>query len=293
MSVREQLDAAVRAVRDRSPIEPQVGVVLGSGLGAWADSLASVTRVPYADIPHMPGATVVGHAGNLYTGVVDGVPIACLQGRAHLYEGHPIARVVFGVRLLARLGCRAVLLTNAAGGIDPTFRPGDLMLLSDHLNLTGQNPLVGPNEDDLGKRFPDMTDAYDPALRSLAQAASKAVKVPLHTGVYAWLLGPTYETPAEIRMLRSLGASAVGMSTVPEVIALRHMGVRVAAISCITNLAAGLSATKLDHAEVEATARRTRATFVALLSAWVVRAGAALAAGGEGRSPAEEKGAGT
>jgi purine-nucleoside phosphorylase len=220
---------------------------------------------------------VVGHAGNLCLGRVEGVPVACLQGRVHLYEGHEPERVVFGVRLLARLGCRAVLLTNAAGGLEPGWAPGDLMLITDHLNLMGKNPLAGPNEASLGPRFPDMTEAYDRELGELARDAAHATGVNLREGVYAGLLGPTYETPAEIRMFRLLGASAVGMSTVPEVIAMRHMGVRTAAISCITNLAAGLSPTKLDHSEVEATANRTRDRFTALLSAWVARVGAKVA----------------
>jgi purine-nucleoside phosphorylase len=224
----------------------------------------------------MPQSTVVGHAGNLCLGLAGGVPVACLQGRVHLYEGHDPERVVFGVRLLARLGCRAVLLTNAAGGLAAAFTPGDLMLVTDHLNLMGKNPLSGANIEAFGPRFPDMTDAYEPALRNAAREAAAETGTTLHEGVYAGLLGPTYETPAEIRMLAALGASAVGMSTVPEVIALRHMGVPAAAISCITNLAAGISKTKLDHSEVEATARMTRDRFTALLSAWVQRAAAAF-----------------
>jgi purine-nucleoside phosphorylase len=194
----------------------------------------------------------------------------------HLYEGHDPERVVFGVRLLARLGCRAVVLTNAAGGLDPSWSPGDLMLVTDHLNLMGRSPLVGPNDDRLGPRFPDMTEAYDRALSALAREAARENGIALREGVYAGLLGPTYETPAEIRMLRTLGADAVGMSTVPEVIALRHLGVRTAAISCITNLAAGISETKLDHREVEATAAKARGRFTALLSAWVRRIGATV-----------------
>jgi purine-nucleoside phosphorylase len=273
MSMTEQLDQAARAVRGYVDLAPEVGVVLGSGLGAWGDTLASLTRLPYVDIPGMARSTVPGHAGNLCLGRADGVPVACLQGRVHLYEGHEIDRVVFGVRLLARLGCRAVVLTNAAGGLDATWSPGDLMLVADHLNLMGRNPLVGPNDPSLGPRFPDMTEAYDRALAQLAREAAREVGVPLREGVYAGLLGPTYETPAEIRMLRRLGADAVGMSTVPEVIALRHLGVRAAAVSCITNLAAGISPTKLDHAEVEATAAATRGRFTALLSAWVRRIG--------------------
>jgi purine-nucleoside phosphorylase len=269
------VDEAVAAVRARAPEPPVVGVVLGSGLGAWADSLSGVVKIPYAEIPGMPQSAVVGHAGNLCVGLAGGVRVACLQGRVHLYEGHAPERVVFGVRVLAKLGCKAVVLTNAAGGIDKSFAPGDLMLIEDHINLTGKNPLVGPNDDALGPRFPDMTEAYDAHLSALAVEAATEVKVPLQQGVYAAMLGPTYETPAEIAMLRVLGASAVGMSTAPEVIALRHMGVPAAAISCITNLAAGLSPTKLDHSEVEATAKRSRARFVALVSTWVAKIGAA------------------
>jgi purine-nucleoside phosphorylase len=197
-----------------------------------------------------------------------------LQGRAHVYEGHSLERVVFGVRVLAALGCSAVLLTNAAGGIHPSFRAGDLMLVTDHLNLMGDNPLRGPNFG-TGPRFPDLTRAYDPTLCDQARDAARAVNVTLCQGVYAAMLGPSYETPAEIRMLRTLGADAVGMSTVPEVIALRHLGVKVGAISCITNLAAGISPRPLDHSEVEATAERTRTAFTGVLGRWVELAGAA------------------
>lgn len=265
----EALTKAAAFVEQRAPKTRRVGVVLGSGLGMWADSLDAKTVVPYAEIPEMPRSTVVGHAGNLVLGKTGGVDVACLQGRVHLYEGHEPSRVVFGVRLLARLGCDAIVLTNAAGGIRRGFAPGDLMLVTDHLNLTARTPLSGPNLDELGPRFPDMTDAYSPALRALALSAAREAGVHLHEGVYAALLGPSYETPAEIAMLRTLGADAVGMSTVPEVIAMRHMGVPVAAVSCITNLAAGLSASKLDHSEVEATARAARDRFVALLSGWI------------------------
>jgi purine-nucleoside phosphorylase len=278
MSMIEKLDEAAGAVRRRVELRPVVGVVLGSGLGAWADGLGSSVRVPYADIPHMARSSVIGHAGNLCVGQAGSVTVACLQGRVHLYEGHDPERVVFGVRLLARLGCRAVVLTNAAGGLDPAWSPGDLMLVTDHLNLTGRSPLVGPNESALGPRFPDLTEAYDREISELGRDAARESGVVLREGVYAGLLGPTYETPAEIRMLRTLGADAVGMSTVLEVIALRHMGVRAAAVSCITNLAAGLSQTLLSHDEVEATAARSRGSFTALLSGWVRRIGAAVGA---------------
>jgi purine-nucleoside phosphorylase len=263
------LDQAVTAVRQRSSRQPLVGVVLGSGLGAFGDTLGELVKVPYADIPKMPVSRVVGHAGNLCLGSVEGVEVACMQGRVHLYEGHEPERVVFGVRLLARLGCKAVLLTNAAGGVHPSFRAGDLMLIIDHINLTGRNPLHGPNIDSLGDRFPDMSHAYDPGLCEAARKAALEVSVALREGVYLANLGPSYETPAEIRMARTMGADAVGMSTVPEVIALHHMRVRTAAISCITNLAAGISATPLDHKEVEHTAQLTRDAFVRLLARWV------------------------
>lgn len=264
----QEFDAAVAAVRSTFSATPTVGVVLGSGLGAFGDTLE--TRIPYESLPGMPRSTVVGHAGNLCLGRVGGVTVACLQGRVHGYEGHPPSRVVFGVRLLARLGCRAVLLTNAAGGIRGELRPGELMLLRDHLNLTGSNPLVGPNDDAVGPRFPDLSTAYDAAIAQAAREAAKQTGGRLREGVYAAMLGPSYETPSEVKMLRTLGADAVGMSTVSEVIALRHMGVRVGAISCITNLAAGISKTPLDHREVEETARRTRESFVALLERWIV-----------------------
>lgn len=276
-SLALDLTRAVAAVRERARLVPAIGVVLGSGLGAWADELAERVAIPYAEIPGMPRSAVVGHAGNLVLGRAAGVAVACLQGRAHLYEGHSPERVTFGARLLSRLGCRAVLLTNAAGGINAAFQPGDLMLITDHLNLTGRNPLLGPNDDALGPRFPDMTRAYDPRLLNAARAAARAEDVTLREGVYAALLGPTYETPAEIRMLRAVGADAVGMSTVPEIIALRHERTPAAAISCITNLAAGIGEHELDHAEVEETAKRARSAFTRLLSAWVERAAAAVA----------------
>jgi purine-nucleoside phosphorylase len=269
------LDQAVAAVRQHRDRPPLVGVVLGSGLGAFGDSLGALLKIPFADIPHMPMSRVVGHAGNLCLGTIEGVEVACMQGRVHLYEGHDPERVVFGVRLLAKLGCKAVLLTNAAGGVHPSMRPGDLMLIIDHINLTGRNPLLGPNIDSFGERFPDMSHAYDPGLCEAARKAAAETGVSLREGVYLANLGPSYETPAEIRMSRSLGADAVGMSTVPEVIALRHMKVPTAAISCITNLAAGISPTPLNHKEVELTAQRTRDAFVKLLARWV-RLGAAV-----------------
>jgi len=270
-----RLNEARDSIRARTDIAPQVGLVLGSGLGAFAESIENVVAVPYAEIPHMPAPAVSGHAGKLCLGQVAGVNVACLQGRVHLYEGHQPERTVFGVRLLARLGCFGALITNAAGGIHPSFKPGTLMLISDHLNLTGMNPLVGPNEATLGPRFPDMSHAYDPRFAKLAHDAADSMDLQLEDGVYAALLGPSYETPAEIRMMRTLGADAVGMSTVPEVIALRHMGVRVSAVSCITNMAAGISKAPLDHKEVQQTAAQVRGSFIGLLNAWIERIGAA------------------
>lgn len=267
-----RVDEAVRVLQSHIDAPPRVGVVLGSGLGAFGDTLGG-PKVPYTKVPHMPSSTVVGHAGNFCFGSVEGVPIVCMQGRVHLYEGHRAADVVHGARVMARLGAGVVLITNAAGGCEPSWAAGDLMLVTDHLNLTGTSPLLGPNEDAAGPRFPDMSIAYDLALRDAARDAARAAKVELREGVYAGLLGPSYETPAEVRMARALGAQAVGMSTVLEVIALRHMGVRVGALSCITNLAAGISKTPLDHAEVEATARAKRGQLLDLLTGWVARAG--------------------
>lgn len=277
LSPFDALTAAEGAVRKLlRGASPTVGVVLGSGLGSWADTLADREAIPYADIPHMPRPKVVGHSGNLVLGRVGDVRVACLQGRVHVYEGHALSSVVFGARLLARLGCQAVVLTNAAGGIRRGMRPGDLMIVTDHLNLMGLSPLAGPNDDRFGPRFPDMSEAYNLQIRALARDAGREAGTFLHEGVYAAMLGPAYETPAEIAMLRTMGADAVGMSTVPETLALRHMGVRVGAISCITNLAAGLGHATLDHAEVEATAREARERFVGVLSTWVKSVGRAV-----------------
>ena len=263
-----QLAAARDALSKQGVQAPDVGVVLGSGLGAFGDQLEGLHKIPYSDIPHMPQSGVVGHAGNLCLGRVGPARVACLQGRVHLYEGHALDRATFAVRLLAELGCRAVVLTNAAGGVNEGFSPGDLMLISDHLNLTARSPLIGPNPEGL-PRFPDMTEAYDPEIRQAARSAAQERGVTLREGVYAALLGPSYETPAEIRMLRTLGADAVGMSTVIEVLALRHRGVRVGAMSCITNLAAGMSGQPLDHAEVEQIAKQSRENFVGVLARWL------------------------
>jgi purine-nucleoside phosphorylase len=266
----DRLREALGRVSNQGPA-PEVGVVLGSGLGAFAQRLSQPVRIRYQDIPHFPPVAVEGHAGRLHLGRIADTPVACLAGRVHLYEGHSPEQVVFAVRVLAALGCRAVLLTNAAGAIRGDLRPGDLMLIADHINLTGHNPLVGPNRGP-GPRCPDLTRAYDPELRAAAQRAATEVGVQLHEGVYAAMLGPSYETAAEIRMLRTLGADAVGMSTVVEVIALCHAGVRVGAMSLITNVAAGLSEASPEHAEVARVARAASDPFTRLLARWVQQA---------------------
>jgi purine-nucleoside phosphorylase len=264
-----ELEQAVQDVRAASPLAPRLALVLGSGLGSFADSFEARVALPYASIRGMPRPSVEGHAGNLVLGTLHGVPVVTMQGRTHLYEGHPPSQVVFGVRLMLKLGARTLLVTNAAGGIDPSFAAGTLMLIEDHLNLTGQSCLVGPNDPALGVRFPDMSHAYDPGLRQRALALAARLGIPLHTGVYAGLLGPSYETPAEVRMLGRLGASAVGMSTVQEVLAARHMGARCLGISCVTNPAAGLSKTPLDHDEVQAIAKAASGQLSALLGALI------------------------
>jgi len=272
-----RLDAAAKFLRGKRDTTPVVGLVLGSGLGAFAERLKSRIAIPYQEIPHFPVPSgVVGHAGELVLGDVGKTPVVVLSGRVHFYEGRPITDVVFPARVLARLGARAVVLTNAAGGVRKTFRPGDLMLMTDHINAFGTNPLIGPNEDSLGARFPDMSRVYDPALRKLAKETARSLKIPLREGVYLGNSGPSYETPAEIRAYRAIGADAVGMSTVPEAIALNHAGVRVLGISTITNMAAGILAKPLDHSEVLATTKKVGDRFVRLLTALVPKIGAAV-----------------
>jgi purine-nucleoside phosphorylase len=277
--VEARLQDTVRFIRDSSKVgarKPLLGVVLGSGLGPFADTMRDLEKVPYASIPNFARSAVEGHAGNLCFGRVGDVEAVCMQGRVHLYEGHPVDAVVHGARTMALLGVKAVLVTNAAGGLDPSWSPGDLMLVLDHLNMTGTSPLVGPNIAAFGPRFPDMSNAYDAKLCDALRTVSARAKIPIREGVYAGLLGPSYETPAEVRMVRALGAQAVGMSTVLEVIALRHMGVRVGALSCITNLAAGISKAPLDHKEVEETARARRTELATLLGGWIEESGALL-----------------
>lgn len=271
-----RIDDAARAVRDICGGPPEIGIVLGSGLGAFADRLEGARSLPFSEIPHFPVSSVVGHAGRIVAGTMGGVRAVVMQGRVHGYEGYSAQEVVFPIRVLCRLGVKALVLTNAAGCINPAWAAGDLMRIDDHINLSGRNPLVGHNESALGPRFPDLSRAYDPRLLRALDAASQAADVPLRAGTYVCLLGPSYETPAEIRMLRTLGGDAVGMSTVPEVIAAAHMGVPVAGISCLTNMAAGILDQPLSHAEVTETADRVRDRFIALLSELLPRAVASV-----------------
>lgn len=266
-----QADSAAQLVLTRTPLRPKIGLVLGSGLGAFADSLSDAVRVPYADIPSFPQSTAIGHAGRLVIGSAGNVPVAAMQGRVHQYEGYTAQEVSFPIRVFARMGIKHVILTNAAGGINLGYAQGALVLLRDHINLQGTNPLIGPNDDRFGVRFPDMTHAYSRAFREIAREEAAKQSLILHEGVYAALLGPSYETPAEIEYLRRIGADLVGMSTVAEVIAARHMGLNVLAISCVTNMAAGILDQPLSHAEVMETGERVRTVFESLLRAVLPR----------------------
>jgi purine-nucleoside phosphorylase len=265
MDYYDQLTEAADAVRARVRDMPRVAVVLGSGLGEFANALGDAVSIPYEQLPHWPASRVIGHEGRLVVGTVCGRAIAALSGRCHVYEGHDLRTVTFATRVMGLLGVKTLILTNAAGGVNTGFSQGALMVIDDHLNLIGNNPLVGANDDRLGARFPDMTEVYSSRLRTVAGQAAGAIGLTLAHGVYAALLGPSYETPAEIRYLRTIGADAVGMSTVPEAIVARHMGMDVLGLSCITNMAAGVLPQPLDHAEVMETARRVRGQFIALL----------------------------
>ncbi|MBN1206983.1 MAG: purine-nucleoside phosphorylase [Myxococcaceae bacterium] len=267
MGLYEQVQETVQAIRQRAGgLVPRVGIILGSGLGAFADGFGRKVVIPYQELPHFPHSSVPGHAGRMVLGEVGGEPVVAMQGRVHSYEGYSPMQVAFPARVLCALGIRALVVTNAAGGINTQLAPGDLMAITDHINLSGWNALTGPNDDRLGPRFPDMSRAYAPALRELLLESSRRAQVPLRQGVYAMVSGPSYETPAEIRMLRVVGADAVGMSTVPEVVAAGHMGIPVVGISCITNLAAGVGDKPLTHDEVAETANRVAGIFSRLLT---------------------------
>jgi len=265
------MQEAVQYIRRKTDREPRIGVVLGSGLGGFADELADRIEVPYADIPGWPVSTAVGHAGKLVLGQLEDKDVAVMAGRSHLYEGYTPAQVTLGVRVLHQLGVRSIVFTNAAGGINTFYSQGALVLISDHINLQGSNPLIGPNDDSLGPRFPDMTEAYSSGYREIAHQVAAKLEIPLPEGVYAAVPGPSYETPAEIRYLRAIGADLVGMSTVPEVIMANYLGMRALAISCVTNMAAGILEQKISHEEVLETGQRVRDTLVRFLKALLPR----------------------
>ena len=270
MNIHDEVQAATEYIGGRSALKPRIGVVLGSGLGAFADHIDQPTVIPYGEIPDFPKSGVAGHKGELLLGEVSGVPVAVMSGRVHYYEGYSMERVTFPVRVLAGLGVEKLLITNAAGSVNPYYAPGDFMIIVDHINMTGDNPLRGPNDERLGPRFPDMSEAYSVAGRAALHAAAAACGVHLHEGIYVGLAGPSYETPAEIRMWQALGVDAVGMSTVAEVIVANHAGIEVSGMSVITNRAAGLSAQKLSHDEVKDVGARVQTVFCDLLAKSVV-----------------------
>jgi len=264
-------DVAARFILTKTKLRPRIGLVLGSGLGAFANDIESAARIEYRNIPNFPRSTAIGHAGRMVIGKVADVPVAIMQGRVHLYEGYTPREVIFPMRVLARMGIRAVVVTNAAGGINTNFKQGCLVVLRDHINLQGTNPLIGPNDERFGERFFDMTQVYWKPYQAAALQEGKRLGIEIAEGVYAALTGPSYETPAEIRYLRAIGADLVGMSTVPEVIAAAHMGIRVLGISCVTNMAAGILDQPITTEEVMETGERVKADFVALLRASIPR----------------------
>ena len=270
-SVWECVEETASDIRSRCAALPETAIVLGSGLGDFSDTLLDALATPYASLPHWPASTVVGHAGRLVIGTVAGQRIAALSGRVHFYEGYDLATVVFATRVMGRLGVKRFILTNAAGGINVAFAQGALMIIDDHINLMGSNPLIGPNDDRFGPRFPDMSEVYSARLRKTADEAARAKGVSVSHGIYLATHGPSYETPAEIRLFRSMGADAVGMSTVPEAIAARHMGMEVLGISCISNMAAGMSPQPIVHEDVLATMQRVRSSFISLLEGIIER----------------------
>jgi purine-nucleoside phosphorylase len=273
----DRAEVAAQYIFSQTSLRPRIALVLGSGLGAFADEFSHATRIPYAKIPYFPQSTAIGHAGQLVIGQVGQVAVAGMQGRVHLYEGYAVKEVTFPVRVFARMGVEAVILTNAAGGIKREFVQGSLVVIKDHINLQGVNPLSGPNDERFGERFPDMSVAYDRRFREMAVGEGNRLEIGVYEGIYAALSGPSYETPAEIRYLRTIGADLVGMSTVPEAIAARHSGMRVLGISCVTNAAAGILDKPLDHKEVLETAERVKGQFIALLKGVIPRIAGAIA----------------
>jgi purine-nucleoside phosphorylase len=264
-------EAAAKFILAKTKLRPRIGLVLGSGLGAFANEIAGAARIDYAKIPHFPRSTAIGHAGRMVIGKITDVPVAVMQGRVHFYEGYSQREVIFPMRVMARMGIRAVLLTNAAGGINTNFKQGCLVVLRDHINLQGTNPLIGPNDEHFGQRFPDMTTVYWKPYQAAALREGKRLGIDVAEGVYAAMTGPSYETPAEIRFMRTIGADLAGMSTVPEVIAAAHLGIRVLGISCVTNMAAGILDQPITTEEVMETGERVKADFVALLRAVIPR----------------------
>ncbi|CAJ1002930.1 MULTISPECIES: purine-nucleoside phosphorylase [Brevibacillus] len=265
------IQEAVAYIQPKLTEKPTIGLVLGSGLGVLADEIENPVVIPYHEIPGFTVSTVVGHKGQLVIGKLQGKQVVAMQGRFHYYEGHELDAVVFPIRVMKQLGVETIIVTNAAGGINESYKPGNLMLIADHINMTFRNPLIGPNDDTLGPRFPDMSEAYSKSLRAVAKEVAAELGITLQEGVYVGLLGPSYETPAEIRMLRILGGDAVGMSTVPEVIAARHMGMNVLGISCISNMAAGILEQPLSHDEVMETTERVKAQFLSLVNGIVAK----------------------
>ncbi|MBA4495699.1 purine-nucleoside phosphorylase [Paenactinomyces guangxiensis] len=262
---RTQIKEAAESITTKTTVRPRIGLILGSGLGVLAEELENPVSISYEEIPHFPVSTVEGHAGQLVLGTLEGQQVVVMAGRFHLYEGHELSSVTFPIRVMKELGVETILVTNAAGGVNESYSAGDLMLIRDHINLMFRNPLIGPNDPELGVRFPDMSNAYDPDLRELARRVGDKHGIQLQEGVYTAVLGPSYETPAEIRMIRKIGGDAVGMSTVPEVITARHAGIRVLGISCISNMAAGILPQPLSHEEVMETADRVKTKFIQLV----------------------------
>jgi purine-nucleoside phosphorylase len=272
VSAFEEAEEAAAFVGGRTRLRPAVGLVLGSGLGAFADTLKNATRIPYREIPHFPTSTAIGHRGEMVVGIAGDTPVIVMNGRVHYYEGYTPQQVVFPVRVLGRLGIKTLVMTNAAGSVNVNYKPGELMIVTDHINYMGINPLIGPEDERFGQRFFDMSEAYDPKLQEIAERACAKVGMTVRRGVYIAFNGPSYETPAEIKAARTLGADAVGMSTVPEVIAARHMGLRVLAISCITNMAAGVIKKKLHHLEVLEVAEKVKSGLLDVLGRVIVDA---------------------
>ncbi|TCO79407.1 purine-nucleoside phosphorylase [Marinisporobacter balticus] len=265
MSLQIRIQQSAEYILDKTKVHPEIGLILGSGLGAIADQIEDKEIYPYHEIPNFPVSTVEGHAGQLVIGTLEGKKVIAMQGRFHYYEGYPMKEVTFPVRVMKRLGIETLIVTNAAGAVNTAYQPGDLMLISDHLNLSGDHPLIGKNLEEFGTRFPDMSNAYNKDLRIKVKEIAKSLNIELQEGVYACMSGPTYETPSEVKMVRVLGADAVGMSTAPEVIVATHSGMKVIGVSCMTNMAAGILDQPLDHREVMDTSEKARAKFITLM----------------------------